>query len=140
MVSVWDFDTTTLADEGVWCTLRHPVTGEPLLAEGQPVRIRLLGCDGERFRALRRRLAARRREALLRQDGKIDPELDAELEHELAAAATLDWENLRLPDGTALDCTPDHVKRLYRERVWVLEQVLAFIAGRANFLTASRRP
>ncbi len=140
MVSVWDLDTATLADEGVWCTLRHPVSGEALLAEGRPVRLRLLGCDGERFRSLRHRLAARRREVLLQHEGRADPEFDAGLERELAVAATLDWDNMRLPDGTALPCTADHARRLYSERMWVLQQVLAFIADRANFLLASRRP
>lgn len=128
MTGVFEIDTTSLADEGRWCHLKHPVSGAAL-----PARVLLLGCDGERFRLLRHRLAARRREALLRQEEDVD----AGLELELATHATIGWENVDGPDGAALPFSVDNARDLYRRRGWVLQQVMGFVADRANFLKAS---
>lgn len=135
--SVFDLDTSSLADEGMWCRLRHPVDGAPLSARGQPVRVRLLGIDGERFRALQRRVAARRADLLLRSRGRPDAEAEEELDLDLLAHATLGWENVLLPGGEAFAFSVDNARRLYAERPWIAEQVNRFIADRANFLKAS---
>ena len=135
--SVFDLDTSSLADEGVWCRLVHPVSGAPLAARGEAVRVRVLGIDGARFRALQRRVAARRNEHLLEGRGRIDPEVEAELALDLLAGATLGWENVYLPGGAAFAFSAANARRLYGERPWIAEQVDRFIADRANFLTAS---
>lgn len=135
--SVFELDTSSLADEGVWCRLAHPVDGAPLSARGQPVRVRLLGIDGERFRAVQRRVAGKRADLLLRSRGRPDPEAEAELDLELLAQATLGWENVLLPGGEAFAFSVDNARRLYAERPWIAEQVNRFIADRANFLKAS---
>jgi hypothetical protein len=129
--SIFDVDTAGLADEGVWLPLRHPATGAPLAVAGGPVRLRLLGIDGARFQEIRREIAARRRQAL--QAGEAPEAVDAALEVELAARATLDWQGVELAFST------EAARRLYGERRWVLEQVLRFVADRANFLRASGR-
>ena len=135
--SVFDLDTSSLADEGVWCRLVHPVSGAALAARGLPVRIRVLGVDGERFGAVRRRIAARRGEYLLTNRGRLDPEVEAALDLDLLAGATVGWENVLLPGGAAFAFTADNARRLYSERPWIAEQVNRFIADRANFLKAS---
>lgn len=140
-MTVYDIDTTALSEAGAWCGLRHPGTGQPLTSGGQPVRIRLAGPDGARFRAARRQL----RDALLerlasardRNDSAALAELEAEAEREMAAALTLEWENIRLPDGSALPCSAENARRLYRDLPWLLAQVGGFAAERANFITAS---
>lgn len=141
--SVFEIDTATLADAGMWCAMVHPATGAPLSCGGAPVRVRVLGTDGLRFRALRRAFAARNAERLMAAgggeagEGEKRAALELELEAELAAAATLGWENLRRPDGEAYPFSTENARRLYLDRSWILDQVSGFIAERANFLTAS---
>lgn len=130
--SVFDLDTASLAEAGAWLHLRHPANGAPLETARGPLRLRLLGVDGVRFQELRRDIAARRRLAL--QAGEAPERVDAELELDLAVGATVEWEGIELASTAAAK------RRLYAERRWVLEQALAFIADRANFLTASGRP
>lgn len=140
-MSVFDIDTTALSEAGAWCPLRHPASGQPLTSDGEPVRVRLAGPDGTRFRTARRQV----REALMerlaaareRGDAAALAQLEAEAEIEMAAALTLDWENVRLPSGERFACSPDNARRLYRDLPWLLAQVGGFAAERANFITAS---
>lgn len=137
IASVFALDTLALSDEGVWCPLRHPVTGAPLVTAGGPVRLRLLGVDGRRFQAVRLGLAARRRQGLLA--GEPAEALEAGLELELAVQVTLGWENVLTPDGRPLAFGPEAARKLYGDCRWVLEQAAAFVGDRANFLKASGR-
>ena len=48
-----------LAAAGVWCALRHPVTGAPLVTpEGAAIRLKLAGMDAPHAKAAAARLAA----------------------------------------------------------------------------------
>ena len=140
-MSVFDIDSSTLSEVGAWCALCHPASGQPLMSDGLPVRVRVAGPDGARFRSARRQV----RDALLerlaaareRADTAALAELEAEAEREMAAALTLDWENVRLPTGEAFPCSPDNARRLFRDLPWLLAQVGGFAAERANFITAS---
>lgn len=140
-MSVYDIDTAALSEAGAWCALRHPASGQPLTCGGAAVRVLLAGPDGARFRTARRqvrealtdRLAAARE----RSDQTALSALEAEAEIEMAAALTLAWENVRLPDGEALPCSADNARRLYRDLPWLLAQVGGFAAERVNFIMAS---
>lgn len=135
--SVFDLDTSSLADEGVWCRLVHPVSGAALAAGGRAVRVRVLGIDGARFRALQRRIAARRSDHLMANRGRLDADVAAELDLDLLTGATVGWENVYLPGGVEFAFSQANARRLYGERPWIAEQVDRFIADRANFLRAS---
>jgi hypothetical protein len=140
-MTVYHIDTSALSEAGAWCALRHPGTGQPLTSGGRPVRVLLAGPDAPRFRTARRHVRDALLERLAAARDKDDTaalaELEAEAEREMAAALTLAWENVRLPDGEPLACSTDNARRLYRDLPWLLAQVGGFAAERANFITAS---
>ncbi|MDF2367497.1 hypothetical protein [Sneathiella sp.] len=119
------FDLKARSEAGASLTLRHPKTGEAL-----PAVIWLQGEDAENYRKTLRA-------QIDRQISERKLELTAaELEERLIerlAAITLRFENIEL-DGVQYDTTPENVLRLYREHLWIREQVAAFVEDRANFL------
>ncbi len=119
------FDLQARSEAGAPLTLRHPKTGEKL-----PAVIWLQGEDAENYR---RTLRAQ----IDRQISERKLELTAaELEERLIerlAAITLRFENIEL-NGVQCDGTPENAKKLYREQLWIRDQVVAFVEDRANFL------
>ncbi|GEM_PF-5127327 len=130
MICETDFDLATLdvaagAERGAVLTLLHPVSREQL-----PVRIWLQGTDAPAYRAVVRRQIDQQI-----ADGKADLSA-AELEErhiQRLAAITLKWEQVKYR-GKNLDCTAGNAERLYREQVWVREQVTRFTEDRSRFL------
>ncbi len=125
-----DFDLATLdvaagAERGAVLTLLHPVSREPL-----SVRIWLQGTDAPAYRA-----AVRQQIDQQIADGKADlTAVEMEERHiQRLAAITLKWEHVKYR-GKDLDCTTGNVERLYREQVWVREQVTRFTEDRSRFL------
>ena len=116
---------TEKAEEGSWCELEHPVTGETL-----DIRIKLAGIDSKTYREAARKQINKRLKKGLR---KISIEDTEQEEIELLAACTLDWENVEY-EGNVLECNPENVKFVYKEFPWIREQVDAFIADRGNYL------
>lgn len=119
------FDLKARSEAGAPLTLRHPKTGEKL-----PAVIWLQGEDAENYRKTLRA-------QIDRQIAERKLELTAaELEERLIerlAAITLRFENIEF-EGVSYDTTPANVLRLYREHLWIREQVAAFVEDRANFL------
>lgn len=119
------FDLKARSEAGAPLTLRHPKTGEKL-----PAVIWLQGEDAENYR---RTLRAQ----IDRQISERKLELTAaELEERLIerlAAITLRFENIEL-GGVHYDGTPENIRKLYREQLWIRDQVAAFVEDRANFL------
>ncbi|MZR30899.1 hypothetical protein [Sneathiella litorea] len=119
------FDLKVRSEAGAPLTLRHPKTGETL-----PAVIWLQGEDAETYRKCLRA-------QIDRQIAERKLELTAaELEERLIerlAAITQRFENIEF-DGVTYDTTPANVIKLYREHLWIREQVAAFVEDRANFL------
>ncbi|WP_340149988.1 hypothetical protein [uncultured Sneathiella sp.] len=119
------FDLRARSEAGAPLTLRHPKTGEKL-----PAVIWLQGEDAENYR---RTLRAQ----IDRQISERKLELTAaELEERLIerlVAITQRFENIEL-NGVQCDGTPENAKKLYREQLWIRDQVVAFVEDRANFL------
>ena len=119
------FDLRARSEAGAPLTLRHPKTGEKL-----PAVIWLQGEDAENYR---RTLRAQ----IDRQISERKLELSAaELEERLIerlVAITQRFENIEL-NGVQCDGTPENAKKLYREQLWIRDQVVAFVEDRANFL------
>ncbi|MAZ04067.1 MAG: hypothetical protein CMN56_13125 [Sneathiella sp.] len=119
------FDLQARSEAGAPLTLRHPKTGEKL-----PAVIWLQGEDAENYR---RTLRAQ----IDRQISERKLELTAaELEERLIerlVAITQRFENIEL-NGVQCDGTPENAKKLYREQLWIRDQVVAFVEDRANFL------
>ena len=120
-----NLNVTEKAEEGSWCELEHPVTGETL-----DIRIKLAGIDSKTYREAARKQINKRLKKGLR---KISVEDTEQEEIELLAACTLDWENVEY-EGKELECNPENVKFVYKEFPWIREQVDAFIADRGNYL------
>ncbi|WP_288900691.1 hypothetical protein [uncultured Sneathiella sp.] len=119
------FDLKARSEAGAPLTLRHPKTGEDL-----PAVIWLQGEDAENYRkCLRSQID---RQIMERKMELTAAELEERLIERLAAI-TLRFENIEL-DGVQYDGTAENVLRLYREHLWIREQVAAFVEDRANFL------
>ncbi|WP_339632440.1 hypothetical protein [uncultured Sneathiella sp.] len=119
------FDLQARSEEGAPLTLRHPKTGEKL-----PAVIWLQGEDAENYRKCLRA-------QIDRQISERKLELSAaELEERLIerlVAITQRFENIEL-NGVQYDGSPENAKKLYREQLWIRDQVVAFVEDRANFL------
>ncbi|MBO0334575.1 hypothetical protein J0X12_13180 [Sneathiella sp. CAU 1612] len=119
------FDLKARSEAGAPLTLRHPKTGEDL-----PAVIWLQGEDAENYRkCLRSQID---RQIMERKLELTAAELEERLIERLAAI-TLRFENIEL-DGVQYDGTAENVLRLYRDHLWIREQVAAFVEDRANFL------
>lgn len=125
------------AEQGAVMEVRHPETGEPLMAEdGSPVTITLAGEDSS---AYRRALHASQNRRFQRGNlAKIKAEELHNDNLEILAACTLAWSNLAYA-GEELPCTKHNALRLYRDEGfrWLVEQVDAFVKDRSHFLPKS---
>lgn len=127
-VELADFDLRAQAGEGFWLQLTDPRSLEPI-----PVRLRLRGADAEacymKFRAVRR---ARSMQLI----GRAAEEDVLAAELELAVAATVDWEGLKV-SGEAYAYAPERVREFYTRWLWALDLAVQAIGNRANFSTGS---
>lgn len=119
-----------MADDGAVLSLVHPETEEVI--EGMT--ITLLGQDSKVYRKIQ---LAKQQTALNRiSKGKKAVDFDAEKLAEDSiddlVKLTVSWTGFTL-DGDKLECTPDNVRKVYGEWVWIKEQVAEFVAERANF-------
>ena len=119
------FDIVSPANEGVWMTLEHPVTGEPL-----DVKIKLAGVDSDYYKKELRKQQNRKFKKGFRKMSAEELEADT---IELLVACTLDWEGVEL-EGQALECNAENARKIYKRFPWIKEQVDNFINDRANFL------
>ncbi len=120
-------DVAASAEQGAVLTLRHPVTNDLL-----PVKIWLQGADAPAYRNVVRRQVDDQIAA-----GKADLSA-AELEErqiERLAAITLKWEQVTY-HGQSLDCLAANALMLYREQIWIREQVTSFVEDRTRFWKA----
>ncbi|GAB4182148.1 MAG: hypothetical protein OHK0024_21440 [Thalassobaculales bacterium] len=134
--SVFDIDTVTLADEGVWMTLEHPVTGEALLHQGRPVRLKVLGGDGRRFEKISAELETLQRDLMVKARGRVHAAKTRQITRQGVARAIIDWENVTLPGGEPLSLTEANALRLCTELPWLYDQVDRFISDRAHFMNS----
>ncbi len=119
-----------MADDGAVLNIAHPETEEVI--EGMT--ITLLGQDSKVYRKIQ---LAKQQTALNRiSKGKKAVDFDAEKLAEDSiddlVKLTVSWTGFTL-DGDKLECTPDNVRKVYSEWVWIKEQVAEFVAERANF-------
>lgn len=131
-------NTKVAAEEGAKLSLVHPATGEVLTDEktGKALTITLAGVDSDRYREADRRITDKR--LATTQAGRKVSLTHKSLESdqlERLVAATISWDGVGLGAET-LECTPDNVRKIYKELLWIREQVEAFVNDRANFLRA----
>lgn len=132
-------DTKTLADEGVLMVVKKVGSTEPLIARnGEPVSLRILGPDSDKYREMSRRQIQKR---LRRLEGGKAAEIDLdEAEQDtldILVACTAGWQNIFTPEGNEIPYSADAARVLYAKYPVLREQVDAFATQRANFLKAS---
>ncbi|MCK7461126.1 MAG: hypothetical protein MZU84_03215 [Sphingobacterium sp.] len=114
--------------------LKHPTTDEPLtMADGSPMFIRVVSSESPQFKALQARY---RNEALRNPNKKMTAEKEQARMTEMLVACTIDWR----VEGAkgSLKFSPDEARKLYAERPWVRNQVVAAVFDDGNFLGESK--
>jgi hypothetical protein len=130
-----DINLEEKANEGGVLELEHPVTGEPLLHDGQPMTITLAGIDSAAYRNKHRQIQNRRLQRMARGRKPDLSNADAEA-CELLAACTISWSGI-VKGGEALECSEQAARELYEEHDWIREQVDVFVGDRANFFPSA---
>lgn len=129
-----NLDTKTAMEKGALLHLRHPVTNEPLYANGdkkKPMTIDLMGIDGDTFSKIRRE----NQRKLSKKNKSFNPEDADEQGLETLAALTKGWANLVL-GGKPLEFSKGNARKLYSDYPWIREQVNEFCSSRENFIKA----
>lgn len=132
-------DTKTLADEGVLMTVKKVGSSDPLIARnGQPVKLRILGPDSDRYREISRRQIQKR---LRRYEGGKQQEIDIEEAEsdalDILVGCTVGWENFFTPEGNEIQFSESAARILYAKYPVLREQVDQFASSRQNFMKAS---
>lgn len=118
-------DLNSRAEKGAVLNLRHPGSYAEL-----GVKIWLQGVDAPSYRTVVRRQID---EQIAHSKADLTA-AEMEARHiERLIAITLKWENVSY-QGTDLQFSQDNVARLYREQLWIREQVTRFVEDRSNFL------
>ncbi|MEH6495969.1 MAG: hypothetical protein V7740_09530 [Pseudomonas marincola] len=125
MFDIAELDVGTCAEKGAKLELRHPVSHEIL-----GVSLWLRGTDAPSYRQVVRRQIDQQI-----TDAKADlTAVELENRHlERLVAATLKWENVSY-HGQALQCTAVNAEKVFREQIWIREQVTQFVEDRGHFL------
>lgn len=126
------FDTVGAAEKGADLHLLHPVTLEPVFADGdkqkKPIIITLKGMESDDFA---RELQRRQRQ----NKGKKDLDLDETRRQaaETYAKLTLGWQNIE-EDGKPLEFTKENAVKVFLKYRDIMRQVGDFIADKSNFI------
>lgn len=125
------------AGKGAPLTLCHPISGEKLQdKDGKPVTITLLGSDSDEYQK-QDRANNKARLAKAQRSRRFIPtpeELEAD-NVALLAAVTTGWSGI-VVNGEAPECNTTQAAKLYKEQLWVREQVNEFVSDRSNFLVS----
>jgi len=126
-------ESANLSDAGVDMEVEHPVDGGPLLIDGVPVVIRVLGKDSAAYRKHQLEFQRNRVSRSMRSGrGKLDFIMQPKERNEMLAVCTAGWSGLKL-DGQEVMFSHDAAVALYERFPFIAEQVDAFIGERANF-------
>lgn len=127
------FDTAAAADAGVWFQLEDPDALTPLEVDGVPVRVKMLGAEGKRWRKLQADLVYKIQQ--IRRQNRNRPNADLEHEATLEAykGAILDWEGFFDDAGEAMPCS-DEAKAQLLNLDWAFRQIDRFVVDRQGFL------
>lgn len=136
MTSIYDIDTVTLSDEGVWMNLEHPTTGEELMRNGKPIRLKILGGDGDRAQKLQQKAAEKVEGAKLRNRSRRNLEFETAVYKDMMTRLVIDMDNVADDDGEIV-YSPEACKTLFEKAPWIFEQAFAFFNNRSNFLKPS---
>ena len=133
-----ELDTQPASDAGVSYVVQRADRQGPVVRDGRPVTLTLLGADAERVQAILKQHMRENRDAAIQ--GMTDEELDAHVQRQaldVLAGATVDWSGFVDTKGQPIPFSRDAAFQLYRRFPDVRAQVEAFMQRRANFLPRS---
>lgn len=129
-------DINRVADAGLECQVRHPITDAPL-----DIWITLMGADSQAYRtAMLERVRDLQRARPV--DGDVPERSAAQIEEDavvVCARCTRGWRGVQI-DGVDFPHSPENAEALYRRFAWLRYQVNEFIEERDRFLPGSATP
>jgi hypothetical protein len=131
MVDLSSLDTSKTADEGSWCEIEHPSTGE-----STGIRIKVLGMDSKVYISHTRKIQDRNLKKGFRGMKNLKTEVLDNNKIELISECTIAWENVTF-NGEVKPCTTENKHWLYKTYRWIFDQVDEYIGDRGNFLGES---
>lgn len=132
-------DTRTLSETGVDMPVKS-LQGDAMKdKDGNPVTLKLLGPDSDRYRSMTR---AQVRKRIQRASAGVAAPADSYAEDEADAldilvACTVGWSGVNTTKGEPIPCTPETVRALYQGFPVIRDQADVFMASRVNFTKAS---
>jgi hypothetical protein len=131
------FDPAANAEQGATVHLRNPLTNEPLMLDGEPVTISVLGADGETFRSARASaqfaLAATGlgTSEVARSTSNYRAAVEEQASNVLAAVTT-GWERIKV-DDEMWTFNEEAARHLYDRFEWIRQQVGDAVNDRRRF-------
>lgn len=131
-----DLNSFATADKAT-VYLRHPVSGEQLTHEDEPMWIELYGVDSSQFN---KQMHQVRKDLLLLSKGQKPEDID-DFEYtethttEVLVKVTVDWRIFW--NGEFVEFSPEKATELYTNFRWIRDQIDRFVHDRRNFMKAS---
>ena len=131
MIDLAKLDTNKASEDGVWCDIENPSTGE---ATG--IRIKVLGMDSKEYQAQTRKVQDKNLKKGFRGMKNLKSETLDNNKIDLICVCTKEWENVQF-NGEVLPCDMENKRWLYKTYRWIFDQVDEFVGDRGNFLGES---
>ena len=128
MIDLAKLDTNKASDEGVWCQIENPATGD-----STGIRIKVLGMDSKVYLDQTRKVQDRNLKKGFRGMKTLKSETLDNNKIDLICACTVAWENVKY-NGEDRICDAENKRWLYKTYRWIFDQVDEFIGDRGNFL------
>ena len=128
MIDLSKLDTSKASEDGVWCDIENPATGDQT-----GIRIKVLGMDSKAYKDQTRKVQDRNLKKGFRGMKNLKSETLENNRIELICVCTIDWENIQY-NGESVPCDFENKRWLYKEYPWIFDQVDEFIGDRGNFL------
>lgn len=128
MIDLAKLDTNKASEEGVWCDIENPATGEQT-----GIRIKVLGMDSKPYQDQTRKVQDRNLKKGFRGMKNLKTETLDNNKIELICVCTTEWENVQYNEEE-LTCDMENKRWLYKKYRWIFDQVDEFIGDRGNFL------
>lgn len=128
---------SSLAAEGAWLTIQHPIKADDLTLPGQPgpFRIKLAGMDSDLYQGASDKVQSSLTTLARKTRGNVPGDHLRHGEYRKIATCVLAWENCPI----ALDSEKKAALELFRDpdNQFIFEQAQAFVENRGNHLRST---
>lgn len=131
MIDLAKLDTNKASEDGVWCDIENPATGEQT-----GIRIKVLGMDSKEYQAQTRKVQDKNLKKGFRGMKNLKSETLDNNKIDLICVCTKEWENVQF-NGEVVPCDMENKRWLYKTYRWIFDQVDEFVGDRGNFLGES---